>query len=999
MTRKLALLLLACFGLWHGSAWALGLGEIEVRSGLNERFSAEIELRRIEGLSENEIIASLASAEDFARLGVQRFFYLSELQFSTDLSDRSRPRLRISSNRPINEPFVNFVVDVRWPTGRMLREYTVLLDPPTYAERPAPVLRPTETVAPERRPAERPPADTVRTEPERAPETGRFDGDTYGVTHRNDTLWAIALEVRPSANVSVQQTMLALQRLNPDAFIGGNINLLKAGFVLQVPSESEIARLSRQDAVVQVAEHNARWRDGTPAMPVDARPDVAADERPSRPSGELRLVAGEEDDVRISREADPGTARAETEAIRGELADAEAQLSEAVAARRQAEQQRQETAEQVGELRRQLELRDEQLARLQQQLSEQQRREPVPRPAAAEGPLGLSWPVLGAALGLLVLLLAVVLVLLRRRSQAAALAGDVEPAGDGGGKDIQQTQLMAAISQEDLAKAGITAAAAGAASAGGGDDESDVIAEADVYMAYGRFSEAARVLGSAIEQDGQRADLRLKLMEVLVETQDVEAFNAQAEALRGFADEETIRLADDLASRLPGAMTSSGVLSQGESAGSTRAAEAGEVSLDFDLDEFGEPADLDSLDIDFDASQEPKGAVAEAAAEAAATDDGDMTLLLDGDDDGAAAGETDGGAEAGELDLDLDLDLDSGPEKAEIQGSPEQGQGDEEFDLDLDLDLDGADEEAGATDDDLGATLTDADPATRGVAGAATEEAAEDDFDFDLELPAEDRARQGGQPTAADSDDELTLFEEEQDVSSPAAELDRAAKEPRGPTPDTDPEFDLTLDGSDRLTPPSVETVAEDEDAGLADLEFDLGADDDAAAAPSEPVGEPISEPTAQKEDDGDLDFDFDIGDLPADDADADASADPLQPSTTTAAATAPAMDDGADEDLTELRLDAAEASDEPDEAGLELALAGDEDAEPELAVDVADDDVEFELDFDDGGDEATTKLELARAYIDMGDEDGAREILDEVVRDGSDTQQQEAAELLARIG
>ncbi|MCC5886200.1 MAG: hypothetical protein JJT88_07155 [Gammaproteobacteria bacterium] len=1080
MTRKLALLLAACLGLWHGSAWALGLGEIEVRSALNERFSATIELRRIEALSQNEIIASLASAEDFSRLGVQRFFYLSELEFTTDLSDRGRPRIRVSSNRPINEPFVNFVVDVRWPTGRMLREYTVLLDPPSFAGSPTPAVRPAETpAAPRPQPAQ---PTTVRTEPRQAPASGRFDGDTYGVTNRNDTLWAIALQVRPSTNVSVQQTMLALQRVNPDAFIGGNINLLKAGYVLQVPSASEIARLSRQDAVVQVAEHNARWREGTPAMPVDARPAVAVGEQPARPSGELRLVAGEDDEVRATREAAPASTGAGAEALRSDLAALESRLSEAEAERSAAERQRQEAVRELEELNRQLELRNQELARLQRQLAEQQAATPARPPAAS--PLGMDWTLLAAGLAGLILLLVAVLMLLRRRRSLASEGPAAMAEADTSGKPIQQTQLMSAISKEDLARAGVVAgAAAGAAAGAGGDDESDVIAEADVYMAYGRFSEAARVLNSAIEADGQRADLRLKLMEVLVETQDVDAFNAQAEALRGFADEQTIELADDLASRLPGAVTSTGATSQGESAGPARAVDEGTVNLDFDLgDDFGEPADLDSLDIDFDASSKLKTAAAPALAadtdkDKDEKDEDDLTLVLDGDD--VSGSEAAAEAQDGTLDLDLDFDA--------LAAYADPDDENEELDLKFDLDED---------DSELGETLAHGEPAVR---DGSVESAGGEDFDFDLpvEDATADRAPQDGdenelsgfdegEVSVGDPEFDLTLdgnsFVERPKVASPEAtdaesEFDRTIARPDSferPKTDSrandsliDPDFDLSLDGTTPVEKPEVAPQAEG--SGI-DPEFDLTMDGTGF------VEKPKVEPRTDADDDGDLDLDFDIDDLPAEAGGADAKAEEDEFSSTLArdsgeegdfsatlardsgeegdfsatlardsgeegdfsatlardsgeegdfSATL-ARDSGedddffatlgrdsgeADEDMTELRPAKVEAEGQAAEDATEFPLEGSEDDESglvapatppaaELPVDLADeDDLEFGMDFDEAGDETTTKLELARAYIDMGDEDGAKEILDEVVRDGSDAQQQEAAELLARLG
>lgn len=988
MIRKLALALVlaACLGLTHGSAWALGLGDIQVESSLNERFSAEIELRRIEGLSTNEIIATLASAEDFARLGVQRFFYLSELEFSTDLEDRSNPRIRISSNRPINEPFVNFVVDVRWPTGRLLREYTVLLDPPAHARQPQPAPRVAEPAPPARETAREP--TRVRTdptpaaEPPPAQEVGRFDGETYGVTGRNDTLWEVALRVRPSSEVSVQQTMLALQRLNPEAFIGGNINLLRAGHVLQVPSRSEIERLSLQDAVVQVSEHNNRWRQGTPAMPMDARPEVARPDAAERPSGELRLVAGEDDEARVTEDtaAVAGAGRAADGAVaelRDELAAAEQRASRAQEAREAAERRLEETNRQVEELSRQLELSNAELARLQRQLAEQ----PTAATAAAstQGPFGLSWLMLSGLLAALVLVVAAVLVMMRRRQEDDD-ALSVAARGAGPSAPMERTLIMPSVSQEDMTRAGAATTGAAAAATGlaaanlAGDDESDVIAEADVYMAYGRFSEAARVLESAIDQDDQRADLRLKLMEVQIETQDVDGFNAQAEALRSFADDDTIELVDDMAARLPGALTSTGDLSQGEDA-SPRTADEGEVNLDFDLgEEFGAGDDLDSLDIDLDVSQKAGAAAAATAAPAAAAADDDepasaddLTLSLDGD--------------AADDDLDLELDAAFG----EVKADDDQPVFDEE-EFDLALDLDGDDEDA---------TQLRATPVAAGEGEAEGESAvaSDDEPTFDLELPAASDDATGPRTAARDDAEfNITNFTDEPFDTSIAGP---------GTDPEEEVDFDLRLDGD-----ASGAAVA---DPG--DEDFDLGSDD-----PQPRMTEASGT--------GDDDIDFALDDMPAETSEADddfsstihrAPAGDDEELTSTASR-APSDDDSFESTLNRTpdasdddfaRTIARAPDDASDESGQGAAAAfddaasrsGDGDGARALPVDLADDDLELELDLGDVGDETSTKLELARAYIDMGDEDGAREILDEVVRDGNMPQQQEAGELLSRLG
>src|SRR5262245_211552 len=265
------------------SAFAVGLGEITLHSALNQKLDAEIELIEAGGLDPSEIIASLATSEDFSRVGVERYFFLTGLRFSVATRPNGHAYVRVTSAQPITEPYLNFLVQLLWPNGRMLKEYTLLLDPPAFAEQPAPVVAPPPRGDPggggagrvERRPT-RPDSQvslSPSTEPRPAPENRLHDG-SYGMTDRDDTLWAVALKTRPSSRVSVQQQMLALQRANPEAFIGGNINLLKAGFTLKLPSEADATSLTVADANAEVAEHTRLWkayRAGEPLPTVASR--------------------------------------------------------------------------------------------------------------------------------------------------------------------------------------------------------------------------------------------------------------------------------------------------------------------------------------------------------------------------------------------------------------------------------------------------------------------------------------------------------------------------------------------------------------------------------------------------------------------------------------------------------------------------------------------------------------------------------------------------------
>lgn len=924
MTRKLALLLTVCLGCSHGVVHALGLGEIEVDSALNQRFDARIELRNTEALGPNEIIAGLASADDFARVGVERFFFLSDLQFRTDLSDPANPTILVTSSQPVTEPFVNFVVEVMWPSGRLLREYTVLLDPANFAPTPVTPAGTSPSAGPgdrERSAAPAAPARETTTDPAAArpaPETGgrgEFSGSSYGVTDREDTLWEVALTVRPDASLSVQQTMLALVRLNPEAFIGSNVNQLKAGYVLRVPDAAEIRRLSFDDAVMQVAQQNDRWRRGLDREPLDARDATGtAGSGASASDGELRLVAAEDSAASGARE---GSARgtsgqaADDDTAAGAQGASAAELAEARASAEALRDQLAATEERAAELARELELKNEQLARAQEVLARQMEETPAPAPlpAASGGLFGLSWLVIAAGLAALVVAVAAVLLVLRRRGDDGEAMGPVRQRTGAEANGPVAPFLGPSTADDDRDD---VAPAPGDES----DEAEDVIGEADVYMVYGRFSEAARVLNAAIDQDPDRADLRLKLLEVYVESGDVDGFNEQAQALSAFADGDTIALADQLATRLPGAMSSSGEVTDGvvSSAPSADATD-GEVSLDFDLAtaERGAPLDLDSLDIDLDVDEPRAG---DRAAPGAAGPDPDFDLDVSAED---------------EVDLEADGDL---------------------ADIDYALDL----------DDDGNA------PAADHRATAATDGGSDADADADADAGAD-----------VDRDEEEDLFADiEFDRPEGAAQdADSGVRGDEGVAARNDDGFEKTqlLDS----TAIARALAADSEDSATAGTPGDEVPDDE---------------------------FAFDIEDLDPD-AVADAEADAVRDADADARAQAsPASGDFSIDDLAE--PPAATAADETSTPGAPadggaVPLQADEDR---TLLATADDDLDFDLDGDEfdfdsaeQGDEVSTKLDLARAYVDMGDEDGAKEILGEVVRDGDDAQKREADDLLQQLG
>ncbi|MGC1329948.1 type IV pilus assembly protein FimV, partial [Pseudomonas sp.] len=238
--RKLVLAIAAASALSSGMARALDLGEVTLKSAANQPLVAEIELLDVRDLAPADIKPSLASPEDFQKAGVNREAILSDLTFTPVINSGGRSVIRVTSKQPVSEPMLKFLVQVLWPQGRLLRDYSVMVDASKLAPQGAAPVQPAAT-----------PAVT-------APTQGKEGGYT---TSKRDTLWDIA-QKNPNNGASIQQTMLAIQALNPDAFVDGNINRLKTGQVLRMPDAQQATALGQGPAIAEVARQNAAWREG-----------------------------------------------------------------------------------------------------------------------------------------------------------------------------------------------------------------------------------------------------------------------------------------------------------------------------------------------------------------------------------------------------------------------------------------------------------------------------------------------------------------------------------------------------------------------------------------------------------------------------------------------------------------------------------------------------------------------------------------------------------------
>ncbi|WP_045211885.1 MULTISPECIES: FimV family protein [unclassified Pseudomonas] len=339
-----------------GMAGALELGDISSRAALGQNLSANIDLRGAADMSSEDVVVSLASAEDFERLGVDRNVVTSGLKFTPDIGRNGRGVIHVSSNRPIREPYVNFVLQVVWPQGRLVREFTLLLDPPTYVASPVtpPAIAPVAAVrAPQAQPL--------------TPSVPNTPADSYRI-QRNDALWDIASRNRPSSSVSVMQTMAAMQRMNPDAFVDGNINRLKVGQVLRLPSEQQVREQSHAQAVAHVETQNSEWK--ARRNPQLARQERQLDATHKAEAGSAPAKAEERDNLRLIS-GQPGKDKGKVEAE--QLAVAQEGLD---SARREGDELRSRISDlesQTQKLNKLIELKESQIAGLIARLAEQDR--------------------------------------------------------------------------------------------------------------------------------------------------------------------------------------------------------------------------------------------------------------------------------------------------------------------------------------------------------------------------------------------------------------------------------------------------------------------------------------------------------------------------------------------------------------------------------------------------------------------------------------------------
>ena len=899
--------MLACGVVLFPAAQAAGLGKLTVLSALGQPLQAEIELTAVASSEAGTLVAKLAPADAYRAANIEFNPTLLLLRFAVEQRG-VRQFVRISSTQAVNEPFVDLLLELGWDSGRLVREYTFLLDPPEMRQtQPAQVAVPADVPAvaqsaplrPERTAA--PPASP-------AAEKARLVAQ-YSVKP-GDTLGRIAARLKP-AGVSLDLMLVALYRANPDAFSGENMNRLRSGRILALPDLSAIRGTASDPqakgvVIAHAADFNA-YRSKLAGQVALSAPARAAESSQSA-AGKISAMVEEhptaanesKDQLKLSKAAPPASAAGKTATAAAEdMVAKERQVADATARIKELEKN-------VSDLEHLMAVKARPLASAPVPVIDLNEARPVaPAPAKPAAPALKQAPLpepgwldtvtdnitaIGIALAALLAGAAALIVARRKkpRTPSKATAGvagapgaEAQPLFDeSGGQSVDtnnsvfNSNFSPSASQLDT-------------------NEVDPVAEADVYIAYGRDAQAEEILKEALRSHPERHPVRVKLLEIYAARKDARAFETQAGELysltRGSGDEwaqvAAMGLSIDPQNRLyAAAVTLARELEPGAPA--PTALSGLDMGLDMDMDlspdaplpadhqgiGTGPQPDLDMAALDVPELAAPKVVPPELAA------DNSLDFDLGGFSFEPVAPTVPEPAVAAAplVDMDFDLPFDTASAVAVTAG-------DDGMDFDLPFDTE---------------------PAVAVTAG---------DYGMDFDLPGD------AEPAVAVTADDDGM------------------------------DFDLPGD-----TAPAVAVTADDD--------MDLGLPSQFAMKPAASAAAPL--PAQLPDSLLDLDMmNFELEPAAA------VAAVPGAPTAPAPAAPAPAVPEfdlsGIDLDLGMAELDGALGDDTLSASWMEM----------------------------------DTKLDLAVAYQEIGDKEGARELIDEVIKGGSAGQMAKARTIRAQLG
>lgn len=991
------LMLMAAF-----PAFAAGLGKLTVMSTLGQPFRGEIDLLAVDKKDLGAIRARFASIDAFKEAKIERSPVLSAMRFSVEQKKNGDPYLKITSSKPVDEPFLDMLIELDWPAGRLVREYTILLDPPGYGEQQAetapvaaPVVQSVSALPAQAAAVSTQPADTSAgvVKPEiranipldrklsakekvKAEVAGESKpaGETYGPVRKGENLASIASALKPEG-VSLEQMLVALFQSNKQAFAGNNMNRLKSGQILRVPEAGQAEEVKTNEAAKQVKAHSADWhayRQKLAAAIAEAKP---AQEGAAIQAASGKITTAVEDKAAAAKEsatdvlklskseglggAKPAVAAAgggkDMQAMKGQIQAMQEEATAKEKAIKEANQRISSLEKNIKEMQKLLELKNQNLAEMQKQAAatkaaptaapavpataKPEEKPAAPAVAADKAPVAEEKPAAKP-----------------KKSQPAP----VEPTKPEASflDEVMENPLYLGGGAVAILLLGLLGARAVAARR-----RQNVTTFEDSIMTHGDLK-ANTVLGatSGGKIDTSDTSFLTDFSQAglgAIDTNEVDPI-AEAEVYMAYGRdaqaEEILREAlskdpnrHEIRLKLLEIYSGRKNLNAFEAvAGEMYDALGGKASPFWDkAAEMGRALDPQNPLY----GEQSKATV--ATEPAALGDEGifEKTMIVAG----AAAGM----AAAAEHGVTLDL---GGPEIAEAA----------EADLDFNLDL--AAPVADATPDLLLPEPTED--------SLPVEEAAAD-LGFDLDLGA--LAGAGAQA--------------EQPAAAPVVETEELVA-------DMGLDFNLDLGA-----PPVVEAAPEPAAATMAShenaLEFDLGAL--TQAAPAAPAEELISADSWKDEVMG-----LDVGELTAapgtEDEMAEVGGELEMPDFFVGEEAASAGDE-----MESIELAALPVEESPldfdfdlDQEGAPVPAESKGVVAPDLDLsginlDMSEPDsarvVPLDLPDDFGSQEVSTKLDLARAYIDMGDVEGAREILQEVLKEGTAEQQEDARKLIAELG
>ncbi|MGD9788827.1 MAG: FimV/HubP family polar landmark protein [Sulfuricellaceae bacterium] len=983
--------------MFSASAGATGLGRLSVLSNLGEPLRAEIEVLDAATVDLSTLKAQLASSDVFRQVGVERAPTLSSLHFEVEKKRSGGAVIKVTSSQSINDPFVDMLIELQWPTGRLVREYTVLLDPPGYAkqEAVAPVSLPaiadkTTSQAelapvpvplppPESKPAEaakakpaeeKPRAETVKPAPVKKPApaaASKAQAEKYGPVKKGQTLYQIAGELKP-AEVSLEEMLVALYRANPDAFAGKNMNRLVTGKILNVPAADEVATIGQTNASREIRAQVSDWKAYRQklAAAVEATPAPAAKEAAPKQAAAGKITAKTEEKAapKLSQDVlklSKGEGKGGDERVRA--------LQEDLVAKEKAIKDANERIAQlektVKDMQHLLDVKSQSMAAMQKQAQPAAPSAPEVKKEVAKTEEAAKPEAKEAAKP-------------AEAQKPEAKKAEAKPAEKPKKAPVKKPEpkpepsLMDQVMEEPMYLGGLGVLVllviggalvavrkirekrmagfnSGMMSSGDlGAPAAKVGAAASDTSFLTDFSQAG--LGTidtnevdpiaeadvymAYGRDGQAEEI---LKEAMVK--DPHRYEIHLKLLEIYASRKNVAAFETLATELYAALEGQ------QSPIWDKAAQMGRT-LDPGNPLYGTaptPAAEEDMEKTMVLTPEKMGAMQEPAAESGLTD---LDFNLD-------AGEAPTAAEPAPA---VDLDLGEAKALAEEEMLDVSASGGEEaLDLVLGESAEAVPVEV-AMPEETGLDFILEEPAAAEaaspapVAEAAPVPAADvDALDFDFEAmsaPAEP-AKEADMPAAEEMLDVAGFEAPAALEEAPSVEMPAEEAKPEAAAGDLGMDFDLSAMDAMLAETPAAAPAVETEPA--------------VAEQPAEEVIEAAPAP-AEDLDISVLDFDFNLDEAAA-----------AQETPAAAKAEAPAVPDM---DFGGISLDLDEAPAAPPPA-----------AETAPVVD------------ESRWQEAATKLDLAKAYMEMGDREGAREILQEVLAEGSDQQQDEAKSMLAELG